>query len=117
MERTAPARRWELRPFLISQARSQSPLALGRALEDTKRCAVAPKALSPTEHPMKKTVILSMLVLVAIAGAQTKRVAFEGTQAIHKFLLKDLGPDFPADWSAFEYLVLEMRTSTPQRFH
>jgi hypothetical protein len=66
---------------------------------------------------MKKALILSMLVLAATASAQTKRVAFEGTQAIHKFLLKDLGPDFPADWSAFEYLVMEIRTSTPQRFH
>ena len=66
---------------------------------------------------MKKALILSILVLGAIASAQSKRVAFEGAQAIHKYDLKDLGPDFPSDWSAFEYLVLEMRTTTPQRFH
>ena len=66
---------------------------------------------------MKKALILSILVLGAIANAQTKRVAFEGTQAVRKFDLKDLGPDFPADWSDFEYLVMEIRTSTPQRFH
>ena len=58
-----------------------------------------------------------MLVLAATANAQSIRLAFEGTQAIHKLLLKDLGPDFASDWSAFEYLVLEIRTSTPQRFH
>jgi hypothetical protein len=66
---------------------------------------------------MKKVLILSMLALGATASAQTKRIAFEGAQALQKFELKDLGPDFPSDWSAFDYLVMEMRTSTPQRFH
>jgi hypothetical protein len=66
---------------------------------------------------MKQALILSILAFGAIAGAQTKRVAFEGTEAIQKFAIKDLGPDLPSDWSAFEYLVMEIRTSTPQRFH
>jgi hypothetical protein len=66
---------------------------------------------------MKKALILSILVLGAMANAQTKRLAFEGTQALQKFDLKELAPDFPPDWSAFEYLVMEMRTTTPQRFH
>lgn len=66
---------------------------------------------------MKKALILSILALGAIANAQPKRLVFEGTQALQKFDLKDLGPDFPSDWSTFEYLVMEMRTSTPQRFH
>jgi hypothetical protein len=66
---------------------------------------------------MRNALILSMLVLAATANAQSIRLAFEGTQAIHKLLLKDLGPDFASDWSAFDYLVLEIRTSTPQRFH
>jgi hypothetical protein len=66
---------------------------------------------------MKKVLILSMLAFGATASAQTKRIAFEGAQALQKFELKDLGPDFPSDWSAFDYLVMEMRTSTPQRFH
>ena len=66
---------------------------------------------------MKIVLILSTLVLAVAANAQTLRFAFEGTQAVHKLLLRDLGPDFVSDWSAFEYLVLEIRTSTPQRFH
>src|ERR1035441_2476227 len=89
------------------------PLAPNRALEDTMRRVVA----RTTQRPMKKAVILSVLVLAATANAQSIRLAFEGTQAIHKLLLKDLGPDFASDWSALEYLVLEIRTSTPQRFH
>lgn len=53
----------------------------------------------------------------AAASAETRRVAFEGAQAIQKWTLAELGPDFPSDWSNYEYLVMEMRTSTPQRFH
>ncbi len=66
---------------------------------------------------MPNALILSILILAAIASAQTKRLVFEGAHPVLKFELKDLGPDFPPDWSAFEYLVLEIRTSTPQRFH
>ena len=66
---------------------------------------------------MKRALILSLLALGAIANAQTRRIAFEGTQALTKLELKDIAPDFPSDWSGYKYLVLEMRTSTPQRFH
>jgi len=66
---------------------------------------------------MKNALILSLLVLGASANAQPRRIAFEGAEAVKKFELKDLGPDFPSDWSPFAYLVMEMRTSTPQRFH
>ncbi len=66
---------------------------------------------------MKKVLILSILAAASLANAGTRRLAFEGFHALHKFDLKDLGPDFPSDWSAYEYLVLELRTSTPQRFH
>ena len=66
---------------------------------------------------MKKALLLSIAALAAISNAQTKRLVFEGTHALQRFDLKDLGPDFPADWSAFEFLVMEIRTSTPQRFH
>src|ERR1035437_4321884 len=66
---------------------------------------------------MKRALILSLLVLGAIANAQTRRIAFEGPQSLTKLELKDIAPDFPSDWSGYRYLVLEMRTSTPQRFH
>src|ERR1035438_959994 len=117
MQRTAPARRWELRPLFISQARSPAPACAQPCLGRHYAMCAGAESASPTVHPMKKALILSMLVLAATANAQSKRLAFEGTQAIHKLLLKDLGPDFASDWSAFQYLVLEIRTSTPQRFH
>jgi hypothetical protein len=66
---------------------------------------------------MKAAFILSILALGAMANTQPRRLVFEKPEAIEKLTLKDLGPDFPADWSGYEYLVLEIRTSIPQRFH
>ena len=34
----------------------------------------------------------------------------------HKWLLKDLNPDLPSDWSPFKFLVMEVKASTAQRF-
>ncbi len=44
------------------------------------------------------------------------RVTFEGKAAEHKWSLKELDAQLPSDWSDFNYLVMEIRTSTPQRF-
>ncbi len=50
------------------------------------------------------------------ADADAIRVTFEGAKSEHKWALKDLNPDLPADWSAYNYLVMEFRVSSPQRF-
>ena len=44
------------------------------------------------------------------------KATFEGKTAEHKWALKDLDAQLPSDWSDFSYLVMEVRTSTPQRF-
>jgi hypothetical protein len=44
------------------------------------------------------------------------KVTFEGKAAEHKWSLKELDARLPADWSDYNYLVLEIRTSSPQRF-
>jgi hypothetical protein len=49
-------------------------------------------------------------------GSEAQRVMFEGAESEHKWALKDLNPDLPADWTGYGYLVLEMRASSPQRF-
>jgi hypothetical protein len=51
------------------------------------------------------------------ANGQVRRVVFEGARSEHKWVLKDLNSDLPSDWSPFEYLVLEFRHSSPQRFY
>ena len=39
------------------------------------------------------------------------------TMAGHKVSLKEFDPDFPSDWSPYNYLVLEMTSSTAQRVY
>jgi hypothetical protein len=66
--------------------------------------------------------VITGLILVAPAfaaaaeNAGPRRVVFEGVKSEHKWTLKELKPELPADWSDYNFLLLEMKTSTPQRF-
>lgn len=44
------------------------------------------------------------------------KVTFDGKVSERKWSLKQLDPQWPSDWSSYDYLVIEMRTSSPQRF-
>ena len=58
----------------------------------------------------------ALLVLAAAtAPCQPKRVVFQGTQTSQTWALKDFDPALPSDWSGFDFLVLEMRLSAPER--
>ena len=52
----------------------------------------------------------------APARVPEPKVVFDGVKSEHKWTLKELNPDWPADWSDYNYLVLELKASTPQRF-
>ena len=68
---------------------------------------------------MSQTLAVGLLALQAAMGfaaAETRTVTLEGTTAEQKWPLKELSASLPADWSGFDYLVLEFRCSTPQRF-
>jgi hypothetical protein len=54
------------------------------------------------------------LAAAGLAAAQTRTVVLEGARAEQKWTVKEL--DLPADWSGYGYLVLEFRSSSPQRF-
>lgn len=60
--------------------------------------------------------IVSLLSMSRLGAMESKSVTFYGRISEHKWPLKELDLDLTTDWSAYEYLVLEMRTSTPQRF-
>ena len=49
-------------------------------------------------------------------AAVVRRLEFDGVKAEQKWELNALSPALPADWTPYDYLVLELRTSTPQRF-
>ena len=59
---------------------------------------------------------IALFSAIGVASAETQRVVFEGTVADHKWSLKSLNPELPFDWSSYEYLVLEFKASSPQRF-
>jgi hypothetical protein len=61
-------------------------------------------------------VLLAALAAVPAARAEAKRVVFEGTGAERSFTLKDFDPALPSNWSAYQFLVVELRLSAPQRF-
>jgi hypothetical protein len=65
------------------------------------------------------TLLAALAIGTAPAGfaqSQPRRVVFDGVKSEHKWTLKALDPALPSDWSASNFLALEMRTSTPQRF-
>jgi hypothetical protein len=73
---------------------------------------------------MQRPAIFSGLIAVLLALLSTsdcnrvkvQLLVFDGVQSEHKWALKDLNPDLPADWSPYNYLVIEIKASTPQRF-
>ena len=61
------------------------------------------------------TTLFALAVMTLQATPQ--RVVFEGDQSEHKWVLKELNPQLPSDWTGYNYLVLEMKASSPQRFN
>jgi hypothetical protein len=60
--------------------------------------------------------LLTLLAIgLATAAAETQQAVFQGEVAEHKWTLKDLNPELPSDWSGYDYLVLELKASSPQR--
>ena len=49
-------------------------------------------------------------------AGELRAVVFDGVRSEQRWTLKELNPEWPSDWSAYNYLVLEMRASSPQRF-
>lgn len=66
-------------------------------------------------HPFASAAALLVLA-AATAPCQPKRVVFQGTQSSHTWALKEFDPALPSDWSGFDFLVVELRLSSPQRF-
>ncbi len=66
-----------------------------------------------------QAVITLSLVFSSIPGFALEKplkVVFEGESKEHKWALKDLDPNMPSDWSVYEFLVMELAASSPQRF-
>lgn len=71
--------------------------------------------------PLRQALVGSFLLAalsapLAAFAAFPQTIVFEGASAEKKWPLKDLGPDWPADLSSYQFIVMEMRASSPQRF-
>ena len=68
---------------------------------------------------MRRHVMAALLLTFAFARlvpAAPQHVVFDGASFEQKWALKDLNPDLPADWTGYNFLILEMKASSPQRF-
>jgi len=67
-------------------------------------------------RPIWGAVLLVISWGTASAPETPLKAAFSGEHSEKVWTLGEWGPGWPADWSSFEYLVLEMKASSPQRF-
>ena len=51
-----------------------------------------------------------------VGGAEIKSFTFDQPIATHEWTLKEINPDLPSDWTGYNYLVIEFRASSSQRF-
>ena len=65
-------------------------------------------------------VVLLACMIVAATGlssrAETLRAVFDEGATSRKWTLAELGPGLPRDWSPYNFLVMEMKASSPQWF-
>jgi hypothetical protein len=52
----------------------------------------------------------------ANTNAVVHHMVFDGVKSETKWNVQDLNANMPTDWTPYNYLVMEMRTATPQRF-
>ncbi|HLK69664.1 MAG TPA: hypothetical protein VKU19_39815 [Bryobacteraceae bacterium] len=61
-------------------------------------------------------ILLPLLVAAGAARGETRRAVFESPGSEHRWTLQELDSSLPTDWRPYQYLVLELKLSSPQRF-
>jgi hypothetical protein len=56
------------------------------------------------------------VVWAAVARAEPKSVVFNEAVATYAWTLSEIAPALPSDWTGYEFLVVEFRASSSQRF-
>ena len=73
-----------------------------------------------------KQVLFSILISALFLGSSCTssgekdfKVKFDSSKEVSgkKFAIKDINPDLPTDWDDFNFVILEFRITTAQRFH
>jgi hypothetical protein len=50
------------------------------------------------------------------AGAESKIATFNKPVSTYEWTLKEINPDLPSDWTGYDFLVIEFRATSSQRF-
>ena len=73
---------------------------------------------------MKKIIIFTVTVALLFMTQCTSKpegfkLKFDSKQEVSgkKFAIKDINPDLPSNWDEYDYVVLEFKITTSQRFH
>lgn len=62
------------------------------------------------------SLVLTIIFSVVTYAQEVRKLTFDGTLSEFKISIKDLNPAMPSDWIGYTHLVMEMRTTSPQRF-
>ena len=66
-----------------------------------------------------RSVVLTLtltLLSSLLAQPASRQIVFEGNSSEQQWDLRELNPDLPSDWTGYDFLVLELKASSPQRF-
>lgn len=64
----------------------------------------------------KLLVSAAILLFCSATGAAPLHMLFQGNSTIYKFSPTQVSEELPADWSGYDFLVVEFRASSSQRF-
>jgi hypothetical protein len=59
---------------------------------------------------------LALVTMPLAHAALPVKAHFTGVRSEHTWTLADLDPELPADWDPFDFLVIEFKASSSQRF-
>jgi hypothetical protein len=63
--------------------------------------------------------LTGLLTSLKTDSSKIFKIQFDSTKEVsgQKFAIQDISPGLPEDWDSFNYVVIEFRSSTSQRFH
>ncbi|MES1216409.1 MAG: hypothetical protein ABUT20_12910 [Bacteroidota bacterium] len=67
-------------------------------------------------NKLKFIFLFVILFQLTLHAQQIRKLTFDGLLNEHKIALNDFQPALPSDWSSYTHLVMEIKTSSPQRF-
>ncbi|HLN72351.1 MAG TPA: hypothetical protein VK205_03600, partial [Prolixibacteraceae bacterium] len=64
-------------------------------------------------------IAMGLLPFMHCSAQHTVKIQFDSQKEVSgkKFAIRDITPGLPTNWDGYNYVVLEYKISTPQRFH